>query len=86
MIMMKKSKSGEKEVDITSLIRSFRAVYNADTATLTVEAITACGNTEYLNPEYIADAIARETNLITPESWHETTRCQLLKKDLSEFR
>jgi len=86
VIMMKKSKSGEKEVDITSMIRTLSAAYDAAAGTLTVEAITACGSTEHLNPEYIADAIARDTGLITPESWHETVRLALLKADLSEFR
>ncbi len=86
VIMMKKSKSGEKEVDITSLMRGLQVRYDADNGTLVVEAITACGNTEYLNPEYIADAIARETELITPESWHETARCMLLTAKLKEFR
>jgi len=87
VMMMKKSKSGEKEVDITTLIRAFSARYDEKTGTLIVEAVTACGNTDYLNPEYIADAIARETDLITPESWHETTRLALLLADgVTEFR
>jgi radical SAM-linked protein len=51
VVMMKKSKSGEKEVDITTLIRSLSARYDAENGTLVVEAVTACGNTQHLNPE-----------------------------------
>ncbi|MBQ4044018.1 MAG: TIGR03960 family B12-binding radical SAM protein [Clostridia bacterium] len=87
VIMMKKSKSGEKEVDITTLIRSLTARYDEENRTIVVEAVTACGNTSHLNPEYIADAIARETDLITPDSWHETVRAALLLADgVTEFR
>ena len=41
---------------------------------------------EYDRQLQLADAIARETELITPESWHETARCMLLTAKLKEFR
>lgn len=85
--MMKKSKSGEKEVDITTLIRSLDASYDAAAHTIAVTAVTANDGTNYLNPSYIADAIARDTDLITPDSWHETVRLALLAADgETEFR
>ncbi|MGM9653236.1 MAG: TIGR03960 family B12-binding radical SAM protein [Eubacteriales bacterium] len=87
IMMMKKSKSGEREVDITTLIRSFVVSYDAAAHTIVVDAVTANDGSNYLNPSYIADAVGRETDLITPESWHETVRLALLAADgETEFR
>ena len=86
VIMMKKSKSGEKEVDITTLVRSLTAAYDGENHTILVTATLACSSDRYLNPSYVADAIARETDLITGETWHETARLALLRADGTEFR
>jgi putative N-acetylmannosamine-6-phosphate epimerase len=86
VIMMKKSKSGEKEVDITSLIRSLTASFEETSGTVVVDCTLACSSSEYLNPSYVADAIARETDMITDDTWHETERLSLLRADGTEFR
>ena len=86
VVMMKKSKSGEKEVDITSLIRSLTAAYDETSGTVVVDCTLACSSSEYLNPSYVADAIARETDLITEDTWHETVRCAMLRADGTEFQ
>jgi len=86
ILMMKKSKSGEREVDITALLRAFSVCYDSEGGTLVVESVSAAEGRDYLNPEYIAEAIARETDVITEESWHETTRLTLLLDDgVTEF-
>ncbi len=86
VIMMKKSKSGEKEVDITTLIRSMTASCEEADGVLVVDCTLACSSSEYLNPSYVADAIAKETDLITEDTWRETVRCALLRADGTEFR
>jgi radical SAM-linked protein len=55
IMMIKRSKSGEKEVDITSFIKSIDFV--ADDGKLTVNAVLSAGSTENLNPEYVVTAI-----------------------------
>jgi radical SAM-linked protein len=55
IMMIKKSKSGEKTVDITSFIN--RISFTSSEGCLTVNAILAAGSTENLNPEYIVTAI-----------------------------
>lgn len=87
VLMMKKSKSGTREVDITTLIRSMQVSFEAENGTIVVEAVTANDSVNYLNPEYIADAIAQKTDLISTDSWHETVRLTLLLADgETEFR
>ena len=85
VIMMKRSTSGEKETDITTLIRALTARYDADSGTIVISAVTANSAQQYLNPSYIVDAIARESDLIPSECWHEITRQALLTDTLTEF-
>ncbi len=55
IMMTKKSKSGEKEVDITGFIKkiSFKAIDGC----LTIQTVLSAGSTENLNPEYLVTAL-----------------------------
>ena len=55
IMMIKRSKSGEKEVDITSFIKSIDFTF--DDGKLTVNTVLSAGSTENLNPEYVVTAI-----------------------------
>jgi uncharacterized protein (DUF2344 family) len=55
IIMTKKSKSGEKEVDITTFIKQIS--FKASKDCLVINTVLSAGNTENLNPEYIVTAL-----------------------------
>lgn len=55
IMMMKKSKSGEKEVDITSFIK--RIEFCSESGCLRAKAVLSAGSSENLNPEYIVTAL-----------------------------
>ena len=55
VMMTKKSKSGEKEVDITSFIKNI--TFSAVSGCLTINAVLSAGSQENLNPEYVVTAI-----------------------------
>ena len=55
IMMMKKSKSGEKEVDILSFVK--RIEYESEAGTLKIHAVLSAGSNENLNPEYIVSAL-----------------------------
>lgn len=55
IMMMKKSKSGEKEVDITSFIKKIE--FESTQGCLTAHAVLSAGSTENLNPEYVVAAL-----------------------------
>ncbi len=55
IMMMKKSKSGEKEVDITSFIK--RIEFCSESGCLQAKAVLSAGSSENLNPEYIVTAL-----------------------------
>ena len=85
VIMMKRSKSGEKECDITTLIKSVTAHFEEDgeSRTLIVDAITSGDAENYLNPEYVAKAVDEKFALTenNPDMWHIITRKKLLLED-----
>ena len=58
--IIKKSKSGEKEVDIRPMIRNidFRIVENL----LIIDAVVSCGSKENLSPELLAEFIKTNTS------------------------
>ena len=55
IIMSKRSKSGEKEVDITSFVK--KIAFEAFEGQLKVNAVLCAGSTENLNPEYVVTAL-----------------------------
>ena len=55
IMMNKKSKSGEKEVDITSYIKKIQ--FESCEGQLTAKAILSAGSQENLNPEYVVSAL-----------------------------
>jgi radical SAM family uncharacterized protein/radical SAM-linked protein len=79
VMMTKRSKSGEKEVDITSFIKSLRAEKKEDV--LTVTAVIAAEQENYLNPEYIAQAVEQSFGVSGESGWHVIDRTRLLLED-----
>ena len=62
--MMKKTKSGEKEIDLTQGIRSIKAVYpSAFSDTVRITVLLRAGMTDHLNPELLIKA-AKDKGLI----------------------
>ena len=84
--MMKRSKSGEKEVDITTYIKAMDA--SLCDGKLVINATISAGNTESLNPEYLATAIKERLDFMTPDCnyFYRIMRNIVYKADMSEFR
>ena len=61
IMMTKRSKSGEREVDIKSFIKDFTAEVQDNT--LRINAVLSAGSTENLNPEYLITAIKQNTDI-----------------------
>lgn len=59
--MMKKSKSGEKEVDITTYIKKIE--FESEDGVLKINSVLSAGSTENLNPEYIVSALRSSPDL-----------------------
>ena len=64
LLVMKKSKSGEKEVDLTHLIRELNTACTED-GKITITAILRAGNTENLNPEMLISAAKERLGILS---------------------
>lgn len=85
--MIKKSKSGEKEVDITTFIKELKC--EAADGILTINAILAAGSQSNLNPEYIVTAIKNNLDIFSADAACESYRIMRNKvydKFLMEFK
>ncbi len=85
VIMMKRSKSGEKETDISTLVKWVKA--EGIDGDLRVTALTSADSEKYLNPEYVAKAIEEKFAVSGEQGSHVITRTkQYLSDGETEFQ
>ncbi len=66
LMMTKRTKSGEKEIDILPLIRKIKVSYDpARPNALHIRAVLAASGTEFLNPELLIQAAKRECGILS---------------------
>ncbi len=87
--MVKKTKSGEKEIDIIPLIKDISAAFCESAGTLRLSAILSAGAENYLNPEMIVTALREGLGILSgdpSEEWYTIIRKDSLTSDLKSFR
>ena len=86
IMVMKRSKSGESETDISKLVGSFEAGFDGK---LRIKAALASGSEGYLNPEYIVTALRSRLGILCGGDVNEScsiVRTHIKKADLTDFR
>lgn len=87
LMMDKKSKSGIRQVDITTLIRSLDACVEGDE--LRIDTVLCVSGSDYLNPEYLIRALRERFSFIPEDdvtSEYSILRTNVYLKDgVSEF-
>lgn len=89
LVLTKKSKSGEKEVDIVPFIKSLSVEYDENMEKINVKTTVRASSTEYLNPELIVTAMRKYLGILSgdpKEEYYSIMRTAIFKEDLSEFR
>ena len=81
--LLKKTKSGEKETDITPFVKSLTASYEPADDSLVIRAVTAAESGFYLNPSYIYKALTEKLGV---PGYPTYCRKMLLDADGREFR
>ncbi|MBR0302999.1 MAG: TIGR03960 family B12-binding radical SAM protein, partial [Clostridia bacterium] len=85
VIMMKRSKSGEREVDITKMIKKIGAHLTDDG--IVIETVTGTDSESYLNPEYVIKAVNDAFDVEGEDGYHIIVRRKLLLEDgVTEYR
>jgi len=73
--IVKKTKSGEKEVDIKPLVKEFKLISNAKT--LNFEVLVACGSRENLSANLLGDYIKENAKAIDKEAFVDIERIDM---------
>ena len=87
--LIKKTKSGEREIDIVEMIKSVSVEYSEDTKTVKMHAVLSAGAENFLNPEMLMTAIKGRFGILTEDlasGWYTIMRVASLTKDMKVFR
>ena len=85
-MITKKSKSGEKEVDICTFIKSLKT--RKEDGCVVIDTVICAGNENNLNPELVVEAIRRNLRVLASDSVEEyctIMRNRMLDSSLGEF-
>ncbi|MBE6545821.1 MAG: DUF2344 domain-containing protein [Ruminococcaceae bacterium] len=88
LMMTKRTKSGEKEVDIIPLIRSAESVFDEVTGQITLTAVLRASSSEYLNPELLVTALKDHCGILCGDpmnEWYSILRTSVMKEDGTLF-
>lgn len=89
LIMVKRTKSGEKEIDIVSMIRSVTARFDEESNTLKLSTVLKANVGEFLNPEMLVTAMKDYLDILSgdpTEEWYTILRTGIYKEDMTLFR
>ncbi len=85
ILMMKRSKSGDKEVDIRPMIHDLKATADRD-GVIHIRTTLRAGNVENLNPEYIIKAMRGSLGLLPETAAPSTTWYRILRLGFYDAR
>ncbi|MBQ8345246.1 MAG: DUF2344 domain-containing protein [Clostridia bacterium] len=88
LTVVKKTKAGEREIDILPLIRELNATWDAENEETVLCAVLRASAAEFLNPELLMTALKRECGILCGDpskEWYSILRTAVLKEDLSLF-
>ena len=86
--MIKKGKSGEREIDIIPLIKDAKCEYDESNGNVLLNVVLSASSTQYLNPEMLVTALKRELGILSgdlTEEYYSILRTSQRKADMSEF-
>ena len=86
--MIKKGKSGEREIDIIPLIKEVNADYDDEKNNILLKVLLSASSTQYLNPEMLITALKEKTEILSgkiTEEYYTILRTSQKKEDMSEF-
>ena len=88
LTLVKKTKAGEKEIDIIPLIYSVNAEYDKETGSIDIEATVSASSSEYLNPEMLISGLKNKLGILSDdptEEYYSIMRTELLKENMTRF-
>ena len=87
--LVKKTKAGEKEIDITSLIRSVDVSFDKQSGAVKIKAILSATTNEFLNPEMIITGLKKKIDILSGDPIKEhysIMRTGIMLADMTLFK
>ena len=88
LMLVKKTKSGEKEIDIIPLIHSAEVSYDSERECVKIHTILRATVGEYLNPEMLITALKQKNGILQGDptrEYYSILRTSLMREDFSPF-
>ena len=88
LFMTKKTKAGDKELDITRLVNSFECMLDKD-GVIKISCVLSASSTDYLNPELLISGLKRECDILegSPlDERYEIIRTSLMNENFKLFK
>ena len=88
LLLTKRTKAGEKEIDIIPLIRSLQVSYDSGANTVKISALLRATSSEFLNPEMLITGLKQQMGLWKgnlSEEWYTIMRTAVMKEDGTLF-
>ena len=89
LMLTKRTKAGDKEIDIIPLIKSIDVRYSSDEDTVNINTVLRASATEFLNPEMLVTALKNSLGILSTDlskEWYEIVRKEIFKEDMAVFR
>ncbi len=86
--LTKKTKAGEREIDIVQLIYSAEVMFEKETGNIRLLTTVSASANEYLNPEMLITALKDKLGILSEspiDEHYSIMRLSLLKEDMTEF-
>lgn len=87
--LTKKTKAGEKEIDITALIRSVNVTFDEESGAIKIKTVLSATTNEFLNPEMIITGLKQKLRVLStdPKTEHYSImRTGIMLSDMTLFR
>ncbi len=89
LMLTKKTKSGEKEIDIVPLIHSAEFSFDEKEGSVKIRTVLRATVGEYLNPEMLITALKLKNGILQGDptrEYYSIVRTSLMREDFSPFR
>ncbi len=87
--LIKKTKSGDKEVDITVLIKSVDVIFDEESKAIKINTVLSATTSEFLNPEMMITGLKQKLGILSTDPKNEQysiMRTGIMLADMTLFR
>ena len=85
LIVHKRTKSGDKDVDVSGAVLGTEAVFSQEAGTVTLIVRLAADSGSFLNPDYLIGYLSEKEGILAKEGYCEIVRTHLFLASGEDF-